>query len=851
MARLDGDRARAMAHYEKASSLLGRASADGLVPRCNLAILRLEVGEAPDGLEEDLAAARLAGRSDLEAIFHTIGLATAAQQHDARGFDDHLRHARHRIAETQLREPDVAALARRSARAWLDAEPPDPRRAVLATELARTQDVARDTALERALCTAGAPAPFGHWLASGRLGAGGMGVVLAGVDPDGRAAAIKVLRPRADQAPASGREFEDEMRAIAALDHPAIISVLGFGRASALAATLSDDCPEGGPWLALEQLPGPSLRPWAGRLPWSSIRQVLLDLLDALAHAHSRGVLHLDIKPDNILLLGEHPDAGTCLSDFGLALHGVRHRDQIAGTLGYMAPEQLAGTRLGPSTDLFALGASAWALVTGTAPFRHGSVSDFTEDLWRGPPRAWTPRVPVPPDLRSWLDAMLANDTDHRIASAAEAAARLRELSSELVLPTTVPAPPGHAPSACETLVPSASMFELDGARAPASEPFATLVPSASMFDLPAPGADDTREPAPASTREAPVRPVPPTWPPEPRVLPGPPDLVPLRRGPLIARPVVQAALWRAVRDVAETGRSQTVALVGPEGSGRRTLARALQEAVDALGLGDRVSITRDGPEAMLLPGSLQLLRCTTPPPGVPALELPRVEASALEAMLCNLTPLTPTLASRLATAADGSPGLARALLDRLVLRGDLYAGPHGLDAPADATTTLPSAQRRAARASLDALCATEADLDALRIAAALAATGAPVPLDVWEGAAGGLPAGLQARSEAAAVIETASGAVRFRRPDVAWALRTDKRARRAHARCADWLSSHGAHPAEVGRHRAEAGQWEAALEVLLTTPAAPRALVQEAVDRLGLGPDDPRRRRVEGAARR
>jgi hypothetical protein len=171
---------------------------------------------------------------------------------------------------------------------------------------------------------------------------------------------------------------------------------------------------------------------------------VLERLLGALSHVHARGILHLDVKPANVLLGCEdgpdelEPDglAGLRLSDFGLA--GSTVASKVAGTVGYAAPEQLAGRwrELSPATDLFALGELAWQLATGRLRHDGGAVAVHRAQL-RHERAAFEPRLPVPRGLREWLEWLLHPAATARPQRAIEA---LEALPDDL-LPGRLPAP--------------------------------------------------------------------------------------------------------------------------------------------------------------------------------------------------------------------------------------------------------------------------------------------------------------------------------------------------------------------------------------------------------------------------
>ena len=161
-------------------------------------------------------------------------------------------------------------------------------------------------------------------------------------------AAVKVVGGR-PLPPAWVEAFADEVRAVAALDHPGIVRVFDQGTVSAEASEASAGrLKRGFPWLAMEYAGGGDLRALGGKLGWAAQRQLLLGLLDALSHAHARSVLHLDLKPGN-LVIATSADLrpGAKLTDFGVArllptvdVDGLCI-DPLVGSPSYMAPEQI------------------------------------------------------------------------------------------------------------------------------------------------------------------------------------------------------------------------------------------------------------------------------------------------------------------------------------------------------------------------------------------------------------------------------------------------------------------------------------------------------------------------------
>ena len=402
--------------------------------------------------------------------------------------------------------------------------------------------------------------------------------------------ALKVIKTSARNQDLFVEAIRNEVRAAARLDHPAVVRVYDAGQVSPEAAERSEDeLQAGSPWFAMELVEGLSLRRMRNMIDWPVLHRSLLSILDALAHAHARGVLHRDIKPANVL--AARPD-GTCkLTDFGLA-HALDRSEAgsldvgFVGTPKYMAPEQMvcAWRDYGPWTDLYAVGCVGWALATGEAPFGANSDPHHQARQRLGPVPAFHPRFDVPPGLEAWLRHLLERSISRRFDSAAVAAWYLAQL----------PAGRDAPPSSLCTLSP----FERP-ARLPE----------------PLPRSESAAEPEPRWPRpELPAR-----WElPQDRAAPTEAlglglGLIGLRQLPVVGRARQRDALWDAFVEVARTRRARAVLLHGPAGCGKTRLAEWLGQRVGELGAGAVLSACHSPeptPSDGLAPMLARALRC-------------------------------------------------------------------------------------------------------------------------------------------------------------------------------------------------------------------------------------------------
>ena len=266
------------------------------------------------------------------------------------------------------------------------------------------------------------PAAFGDYELLEELGRGGMGVVYRAVQRSlGRTVALKMLLRRDLASPADLARFRSEAEAAARLDHPGIVSIFEVGEH------------DGHPFYSMRFIEGTTLarRLAAGPLPPREGAALLAKVADAVQAAHDRGVLHRDLKPSNILI----DTAGEPLvSDFGLAKQleadgSVTHTGAILGTPCYMSPEQAAGSRgdVGPTSDVWSLGAILYQMLVGRPPFQAASPMDtLLAVLEADPPLPRSVARDADRDLEMVALKALQKPQDLRYPSAAALAADLR-----------------------------------------------------------------------------------------------------------------------------------------------------------------------------------------------------------------------------------------------------------------------------------------------------------------------------------------------------------------------------------------------------------------------------------------
>lgn len=278
------------------------------------------------------------------------------------------------------------------------------------------------------------PGKFGRYEVEAQIGEGSMGRVYRAFDPLAqRFVCVKTLRPEILTEDTAGEyllRFEREARAAGGLSHPHIVTIHDVGQN----------------YFVMELLEGVTLQgilAERGRLPPDEAVRLLEPVADALDYAHSRGVIHRDVKPGNVIVL---PDGRSKIMDFGVAHFGgtVTARGQFYGSPSYMAPERIARSESTPGADLFSLAVVAYELVTGQRPFQGDSITAIIYRIVNeDPPAPSTLNPELPPGYDAVFSRALAKDPAARFPSAR---ALLEALAGRSIqAPTEAPPPQPRA----------------------------------------------------------------------------------------------------------------------------------------------------------------------------------------------------------------------------------------------------------------------------------------------------------------------------------------------------------------------------------------------------------------------
>jgi zinc protease len=281
---------------------------------------------------------------------------------------------------------------------------------------------------------------IGHYKVVSLLGKGGMGEVYLAEDTRlGRKVALKLLPPQFTNDEERLRRFQQEARAVSALNHPNIITVYDIGHS------------DSGFYIATEFVEGETVRQHISKriLSISRALDIAIQAAGALASAHAAGIAHRDIKPENIML---RPDGYAKMLDFGLAKLTETQRESpdtsaptraqvdtqpgaVMGTAAYMSPEQARGQVVDSRTDIFSLGAVIYEMIGGRAPFEGESNSDIIAAiLYKEPPPLARYSREAPEELEWIVAKALRKDKEERYQTAKELLGDLKNLQRKLEL---------------------------------------------------------------------------------------------------------------------------------------------------------------------------------------------------------------------------------------------------------------------------------------------------------------------------------------------------------------------------------------------------------------------------------
>lgn len=353
----------------------------------------------------------------------------------------------------------------------------------------------------------------GGYVVDGKIGEGGMGVVYGARHPRiGKRVAIKVLAPAYTGDPSTVERFEQEARFVNEIRHPNIVDVFQFG-----------ELPDHRCYFVMEWLDGEALtaRIDKGPLPASEMIEILDVVCDALDAAHEKGVVHRDLKSDNIFLVATRGKRTVKLLDFGLAKLASRGADMasitktktgiLVGTPAYMSPEQARAKPVDGRSDIYALGVLGYKMLTGVLPFRGDNPLDIIFQHLNAPvpaPHKLAPKTPG--ELSRLIVRMMAKNPDER-----PSLADIRKLFAELREQAPSKAEPPTRRRATTILI-GASLF-LAGV---------ITLGVVSLFKHDDPPAANAATPQPA--------PVTAPTPPPPAAVAAPPTLAPLPAQPMI-----------------------------------------------------------------------------------------------------------------------------------------------------------------------------------------------------------------------------------------------------------------------------------------------------------------------------
>ncbi len=458
---------------------------------------------------------------------------------------------------------------------------------------------------------------IGPYLLDEAILRGGMGSVWRAVhEATGVRVALKFITSERAKEPRYVRAFRREVEAVARLDHPGIIAVYDEGRVDAVtAALLPKELQEGGPYLVME-LASHALSDVKLPLAWDDVRRLLTAILDALAHAHARGVMHRDIKPGNVLFVpGPNGVSQVKLSDFGVS-HAIGHsisdslEGALKGTPAYITPEQLLGSSsdVGPWTDLYSVGVLAYELVTGRLPFHADTFFALVRAHLTAAPEPFD-ATHLPRGFLEWVLRLMEKSPAKRFVHAADAARAFSTLGQVTVAEVATEDAP--AVSVREEFRKTINDSELDDLPSGVSlsmlvEKFGQLASSSFPSRVSGSG-EDPPIAVPASWHSLSEQNI------STRPLGFGLGLMGVRDAPLVGREAERDAMWEALKEVDYLGRPKVLILRGSSGMGKQRLAQWFVRRVYETGVAPVLSVHHrciSGPDSGMERMVARYMRC-------------------------------------------------------------------------------------------------------------------------------------------------------------------------------------------------------------------------------------------------
>src|SRR5688572_20362014 len=327
-----------------------------------------------------------------------------------------------------------------------------------------------------------------------KLGVGGQGAVYKATDLKlGRAVVIKVIPPELSAKEANLKRFEREARLASSLDHPNICTIFDL------------DEEDGLHFISMQFVEGKNVRQLvAGRpLELKTTLLIGLQVADALAAAHSRGIIHRDIKSGNVMVTSSGQvkvlDFGLAklLDDTEAATAGI-HRTELTevgvpyGTATYAAPEQARGERVDKRADIFSLGVLLYEMLTGTWPFRGKTTIDVRHAVLHDPPRPISElrSSAIPPRLQQTIDRALAKEPKDRFQNMEDFRNELRQVLQEvdtgvISYESVTPEPPRHLAGANPVSRAVRWLKSITRSESPTSAPNAATISKQGIHETP------------------------------------------------------------------------------------------------------------------------------------------------------------------------------------------------------------------------------------------------------------------------------------------------------------------------------------------------------------------------------